>query len=147
MIRTLAPLVMAVWASENSVASLPCAFCTVNWEEERPAWVSAWVRYGASNWTYRAEVTVSGRITATLPLPAEASGFSADIAEKVRSNWPTETDTEPPDEALALLEPVLPPEPDVEDDELQAAARHKASDTDATAAPFLATGIIYPPRV
>jgi hypothetical protein len=82
-------------------------------------------------------------MTATLPLPAEASGFSADIAEKVRSNWPTEIDTEPPDEALALLELVLPPELDVEDDELHAAAaRHKASDTDATAAPFLATGII-----
>jgi hypothetical protein len=75
-------------------------------------------------------------------LPAETSGFSADIAVKFRSNWPTEIDTEPPDEALALL--LAPaPEPDVEDDELHAAAaRHKASDTDATAAPFLATGIM-----
>jgi hypothetical protein len=73
-------------------------------------------------------------------LPAETSGFSADIAEKVRSNWPTEIDTEPPDEAL-LLAPA--PELDVEDDELHAAAaRHKASDTDAAAAPFLATGIM-----
>jgi hypothetical protein len=77
-------------------------------------------------------------------LPAETSGFSADIAEKVRSNWPTEIDTEAPDEALELVLLLAPaPELDVEDDELQAAAaRHKASDTDATAAPFLATGII-----
>ena len=76
-------------------------------------------------------------------MPAGASGFSADIAEKVRSNWSTEIDTEPPDEALAVPELVLPPELEVEVDELHAAAaRHKASDTDATAAPFLATGII-----
>ena len=82
---------------------------------------------------------MSGRMTATLPLPAEASAFSADIAAKVRSNWSTEIDTEPPDEALALLELVLPPELDVVDDELHAAAaRHKASDADATTAPFLA---------
>ena len=44
MIRTLAPLVMAVWASDSSVESLPCAFCTVNCEDDRPALVSAWVR-------------------------------------------------------------------------------------------------------
>src|SRR6476660_8256659 len=129
MIRTVAPLVMAVCASESWVASLPCAFCTVNCDDDRPAAVSAWVRYGASNWTYRAEVTVAGRITATLPLPAEASAFSAAIAVKLRSNWLTEIVTEAPDEALALLELVLPPELDVEDDELHAAAaRHKASD-------------------
>src|SRR5260370_1624504 len=103
MTRTLAPLVMAVWASESSVASLPCAFCTVNWEDVRPAAISAWVRYGASNWTYRAEVTVSGRMTATLPLPAAARGFSADIAEKVLSNWVTEIDTDRA-ELLALAE-------------------------------------------
>jgi hypothetical protein len=124
------------------VASLPCAFWTVNCEDDRPAAVSAWVRYGASNWTYRAEVTVSGRITATLPLPAEASGFRADIAEKVRSNWSTEIDTLAPDEELALLE--LPPLGGLEDEELPqaAAARHKASDANAAAAPFLAIEII-----
>ena len=44
MMRTLAPLVMAVWASDSSVASLPCAFCTVNCEDESPAAVIAWVR-------------------------------------------------------------------------------------------------------
>jgi hypothetical protein len=61
---------------------------------------------------------------------------------KLRSNWPTEIDTDPPDEALALL--VLPPpELDVEDDELQAAAaRHNASDAEAATAPFLAVLIM-----
>jgi len=75
-------------------------------------------------------------------LPAETSGFSADIAEKVRSNWPTEIDTAAPDEELALLE--LPPPGVLEDEELlqAAAARHKASDMDATTAPFLAIGIM-----
>ncbi len=82
-------------------------------------------------------------MTATLPLPAEASGFSADIAVKFRSNWPTEMDTEPPDEALALALLVPPPELDVVDDELHAAAaRHKASDADAATAPFLTMGIM-----
>ena len=43
---------------------------------------------------YRAELTVSGRIAATLPLPAAASAFSADIAEKDRVSWVIEIDTE-----------------------------------------------------
>ncbi len=34
---------------------------------------------------------MSGRITATLPLPREASGFSADMAEKSRVNEVAET--------------------------------------------------------
>src|SRR6266568_2270130 len=139
MIRTLAPLVMAVCASESSVASLPCAFCTENCEEDRPAAVSAWVRYGASNWTYRAEVTVSGRMTATLPLPAAARGFSADIAEKVLSNWVTEIDTDVLLELLALAELELVAVLEGEELLQAAAARHKASDADATTAPFLAS--------
>jgi hypothetical protein len=90
---------------------------------------------------YRAEVTVSGRRTATLPLPAAVSGFRADIAAKVRSNWATEIETVvPPDDELAL--PVLVGV--LEDEELlhAAAARHRANDADATTAPFLAMGII-----
>jgi len=74
-----------------------------------------------------------------------ASAFSADIAEKDRVSWVIEIDTEVV--ALELLLVAL-------DDELgalllllllllQAAApRHKASDTDATAAPFVVTRII-----
>src|SRR6516165_2718531 len=137
--RTLAPLVMAVWASDSWVASLPCAFCTVNCEDVRPAIVIAWVSKGASNSTYRCEVTVSGRMTATLPWPAAVSGFSVAIAARVRSNWATEIDTVTL-EVLEALELALD-ELVVELDEelLQAAAkRHKASAAD-TASPFLAT--------
>jgi hypothetical protein len=80
-------------------------------------------------------------MTATLPLPAEASGFRADIAEKVRSNWPIEIDTAGADE-LELLE--LPPLGALLEEELlhAAAARHKASDADAATAPFLTMGIM-----
>jgi hypothetical protein len=80
-------------------------------------------------------------MTATLPLPAAASGFRADIAAKFRSNWATEIDTVGPDEELALLEPPL----GELDEELllhAAAARHKASDAEATTAPFLTMGIM-----
>jgi hypothetical protein len=55
------------------------------------------------------------------------------IAEKVRFSEPIETTGVAADE---LVLPLL----GLEDEELlQAAARHTASDTDATAAPFLAT--------
>jgi hypothetical protein len=73
-------------------------------------------------------------------LPWATRGFSAAIAEKVRSNELTETDgTVPPDE-LELAEALVLPPLALGDEELlqAAAARHKASDTDATA-PFLAT--------
>src|ERR1700761_9337914 len=138
MIKMLAPLVMASCASESSVASLPCAFTTENCEVDRPARARAWDRYGASNSVYRAEVTVSGRMTATLPLPRPASGLSCDMADMVRLRALTEIDG-----TAAELELPLPV-PALDDEELlqPAAARHKATDTDATAAPFLATGII-----
>jgi len=71
------------------------------------------------------------------------SGFRADIAAKVRSNWATEIETVvPPDDELAL--PVLVLVGVLEDEELlhAAAARHRANDADATTAPFLAMGII-----
>ena len=44
------------------------------------------MRYGASNSTYRVDETVSGRITATFPLPFAASGLMVFIAEKLRLN-------------------------------------------------------------
>src|ERR1700728_2129305 len=80
---TLAPLVMADWASLNCVASLPSASSTVRSDEDRPASVNASLRYGASNSTYRVEETVSGRITVTLPLPAAATDFRSAMALKV----------------------------------------------------------------
>src|ERR1700678_4296079 len=83
MMRTVAPLVMAASASESSVASLPCAFCTENCVGVRPAAASASLRYGASNSVYRAEETVSGRIAATFPWPIAASGFSVLMEVKV----------------------------------------------------------------
>jgi hypothetical protein len=57
-------------------------------------------------------------------------------------NWATEIDTVAPDEELALLE--LPPLGELDEELLlQAAApRHKASDADATTAPFLTMGIM-----
>src|SRR5579859_1005998 len=116
MISTLAPLVMASCASVSSVASLPCAFCTENCVGERPAVVSASVRYGASNSVYRAEVTVSGRIAAMFPLPLAANAFSSVITEKVRVKEETViegTFTEPE-----------PPEP-VDDELLPQAARSR----------------------
>jgi hypothetical protein len=59
---------------------------------------------------------------------------------KFRSNWATEIDTLAPDE-LALLE--VPPLGELEEELLHAAAaRHKASDADATTAPFLTMGIM-----
>jgi hypothetical protein len=60
---------------------------------------------------------------------------------KFRSNWLTEIDTAGADEELALLEPPLG---ELEEEELlhAAAARHKASDADATTAPFLTMGIM-----
>src|ERR1700733_11026213 len=80
--RTVAPLVMAVCASASWVASWPRAFWMVNCDVLSPAAVRASFRYGASNSTYRVEETVSGRITATLPLPLAARGLSAVIAVK-----------------------------------------------------------------
>jgi hypothetical protein len=58
---------------------------------------------------------------------------------KFRSNWATEIDTVAPDEELEL-----PPLGVLEDEELlqAAAARHNASDADATTAPFLTVEII-----
>jgi hypothetical protein len=71
----------------------------------------------------------------------DASDFRLDIAENVRLSELTEIDgTDPLLELELELELLLA----LEDDELlqAAAARHTASDTDATAAPFLATRII-----
>jgi hypothetical protein len=71
------------------------------------------------------------------------SGFSTDIADRVRSNWATEIDTvAPDDELVGLLLPVLALEGEEELLLQAAAARHTASDADATTAPFLTIRII-----
>src|ERR1700723_2875454 len=87
---TVAPLVMSVWASLNWVASLPSAFCTTYCDDLSPAFWKDSFRYGASNSTYRVDDTVSGRITATEPLPADVTDLSCAIAEKELLRSPTE---------------------------------------------------------
>jgi hypothetical protein len=73
------------------------------------------------------------------------SGFSTDIAARVRSNWATEIDTLTPAAVeVGLLVPV--PVPELAGEEVlllqAAAARHKANDADVTTAPFLTIRII-----
>jgi hypothetical protein len=72
------------------------------------------------------------------------SGFSTDIAAKLRSNWATEIDTVVPDGELVVAAGELVLALDGEEELLlhAAAARHKASDAETTTAPFLAIGII-----
>src|SRR5579863_1587667 len=77
MISTVAPCEMADCAMLTCVASLPSAFCTVRLADGRPAAANAAFRYGASNSTHRLDDVVSGRMTATLPLPLGASAASA----------------------------------------------------------------------
>jgi hypothetical protein len=48
----------------------------------RPAAWNAFVRYGRSNDSYRADEVVSGRRTPIKPFPCEANDFSWAIAEK-----------------------------------------------------------------
>jgi hypothetical protein len=86
---------------------------------------------------YRAEETVSGRMTATFSLPCAARGRSADIADSVRSNWVTEIDTDPDAELPPPAGVLVPAEELLH----AAAAGHKPSDTDA-ASPFLAHGLL-----
>src|ERR1700722_10791091 len=111
---TLAPLVMADCASDSWVASDPSAFSTTKSELASPAAVKACFRYGASNSTYRVDDTVSGRMTATEPLPADVTDLSCAIAEKELLRSPTEM------EPLALLPPLA--EADAEDDDPPVAA-------------------------
>ena len=86
MRSTVAPLVMSVCASVSWVASLPRAFWTMMSELGSPAAVSAFVMSGWSNSTYRVELTVSGMIAATLPLPDLAKLLSCFMAEKLLVN-------------------------------------------------------------
>ena len=77
MISTVAPLVMADCAMLTCLASLPRASCTVRFADGSPAAANAAFRYGSSNSSHRVDDVVSGRMTATLPLPSGASGASA----------------------------------------------------------------------
>src|SRR3984885_12755391 len=127
---TVAPLVMAVWASLNWVASLPSAFSTVYCDDLSPAFWKDSFRYGASNSTYRVDDTGSGRITATVPLPLAARGLSVAMAENVLSIWLSDS--------FGTEERVLlPEEPDPELP--QAAITRAALPATAVSATFLVT--------
>jgi hypothetical protein len=100
---------MADWAMLTCVASLPSAFCTVRSEAGRPAAVNAALRYGASNSSHRVDEVVSGRMTATLPLPDDASEVSLLRAVNEGSMSPTAIDgalAEAVGLADVLVEPV-----------------------------------------
>src|SRR5207344_1167767 len=84
------------------------------------------VKYGASNSTYRADVVVSGNNTPTIPFPWEASAVNCFITEKSAVNAPactcgTDTADDPP-----------PPLDELDPDEPHAAAT--ATPTTPTAA-------------
>src|SRR5690348_12828040 len=75
---------MSAVASFSSVWSLPCALSIRYCAWVYPASAKAAFRYGWSNWTYRVDDVVSGRITPTCrvvaPLVAKwVSGLNADI--------------------------------------------------------------------
>src|ERR1700722_9314884 len=92
MISTVAPLVMSDCAMLTCVASLPSAFCTVRFDDGSPAAANAAFRYGASNSAHRADDVVSGRMTATLPLPSGTSDASALSALNEGLIWLTVSD-------------------------------------------------------
>src|SRR5215467_11935056 len=82
--RTLAPRLMSAVASFNSVWSLPCALSIRYCAWVYPASAKAAFRYGWSNWTYRVDDVVSGRMTPTCrvvaPLVAKwVSALNLDI--------------------------------------------------------------------
>src|SRR5258708_16329961 len=126
IIRTLAPRLMSAVASFSSVASLPCAlsirYCCCVY----PASAKASFRYGWSNWTYRVDDVVSGRITPTCsvlaPLVANrVSCLSLDIVDAMFT--PKELMLSP---AGILFEPAAAGV-DVVDDDPQAAATRPAA--------------------
>src|SRR5438067_10561074 len=131
---TLAPLVTSACAWLTCVALSPCAFCTEKSDDVRPAASNALVSNGASNSTYRADVTVSGSKTPILPLPLLARSLSWAMAEKSGVRLDALTSGTLPDDGVLLL-PALGVPPD----ELppQAARPSIAATAMPAAAPYL----------
>ena len=69
MRSTEAPAVMSASACCCIVLVLPWALSILNWLEVSPAVSKAFFRFGASYWTYRVDVVVSGSRTPIIPLP------------------------------------------------------------------------------
>src|ERR1019366_3690804 len=80
---TFAPDVMAASACVSWVESLPRAFSTMTSLAGTPARLSAFLMYGRSKSAQRTEEAVSGSRKATLPVPAAAMGFRADMVDRV----------------------------------------------------------------
>src|SRR4051812_29444352 len=133
---TLAPWVIMASAWVCIVCALPWALSILKSLLDRPAAWNAFSRYGRSNDSYRADVSVSGRSTPIMPLPLLATSFRSAMAEKSAVNDSAEIDAGEalasvvvvlsPDEALSLLSS-LP----------QAASANKESTATPAAAPRL----------
>src|SRR5674476_915003 len=80
--RTEAPALMSASACVCMVEALPLALSILNLAAESPAASKACFRYGASYWTYRVDVVVSGRSTPTMPLPCEANPVNCFMSAK-----------------------------------------------------------------
>src|SRR6266516_4948694 len=137
MSRTDAPALMSASACVCIVWTLPCALSILNWSEPRPAASNAFLRNGASYWTYRVEVVVSGRRTPINPVPEEARSLSCAMTEKSAVKSPaaivgTEAD-DPGAEELLL------------DDELHAASTVPINRTAAAAVNVLIGDLIDDP--
>src|SRR6185436_20386692 len=110
---TDAPSVMSASACCCIVDGLPCALSILKSLDDRPAASNACFRYGASYWTYRVDVVVSGSRTPILPLPCAARSLSSAICEKsavsvVTSNCGTFPEELPPPPLLD--DPLDPPQ-------------------------------------
>src|SRR5450759_5326779 len=85
--RTEAPALMSASACVCMVEALPLALSILKLLEESPAASNACFRYGASYWTYRVDVVVSGRSTPTMPLPCAANPVSCFMSAKSALNF------------------------------------------------------------
>src|SRR6478609_3802533 len=110
---TEAPSVMSASACCCIVDALPWALSILKSLEDNPAASNACLRYGASYWTYRVEVVVSGSSTPIFPLPWAARAVNVFITAKSAVNAPASgagtdapPDDDPPDE-LDELDPQL----------------------------------------
>src|SRR6266581_3960433 len=112
--NTLAPALMSASAWVCIVETLPCALSILNWSALRPAASKAFLRNGASYWTYRVDVVVSGRRTPINPVPDAARSLSCAITAKSEVKSPAAicgTDAEDPGAVVFVV-----------DDELHAAS-------------------------
>ena len=108
---TEAPSVMSASACCCIVDTLPCALSILKSLDDSPAASNAFVRFGASYWTYRVDVVVSGSSTPILPLPCAARLCRVFITAKSAVNLVTSTwGTAPPpdDDVLDELDELDP---------------------------------------